>query len=98
MMGNVRFHPAALDDADEAAAWYSRRSARAAIRFLDELDEVIESIAAHPQQFPLFESTCRRALFRRYPFFIVFQDTDDGVIVLAVAHAKRRPRFWLDRS
>jgi plasmid stabilization system protein ParE len=31
MQRSVRFHPAALRDAKEAAAWYAERSARAAV-------------------------------------------------------------------
>jgi plasmid stabilization system protein ParE len=48
----VRFHPAALQDAHEATAWYAERSVRAAIRFMDELDRLIERIAVSPDLFP----------------------------------------------
>jgi len=47
----IRFHPAALQDAHEAAAWYADRSGRVAIRFLDELDRLIELVAASPTCF-----------------------------------------------
>ena len=43
MPRSVSFHPAAQQDADEAAAWYAERSVRAAVRFLDELDRVMIS-------------------------------------------------------
>jgi plasmid stabilization system protein ParE len=52
----IRFHPAALQDAHEAAAWYAERSVRAAIRFLDELDRLIELMAASPDLFQGFDS------------------------------------------
>ena len=94
----IRFHPAALRDANEAAGWYAERSARAAIRFLDELDRLIESIAAAPDRFPLFEGVLRRAIFRRFPYYIVFRPDVAGITVLAIAHAKRRPNFWHGRS
>lgn len=98
MRRSVRFHPAALRDADEAAAWYAERTARAAIRFLDELDRLIGLIAVSPDRFRAFDADLRRAVFRRFPFYIVFRADEVNVVVLAVAHGKRRPRFWQKRA
>jgi plasmid stabilization system protein ParE len=98
MRRSVRFHPAAQQDADEAAAWYAERSLRAAVRFLDELDRLIDLIAASPARFQVLDADLRRAIFRRFPFYVVFRADDVNVVVLAVAHGKRRPRFWRDRA
>uniref|UniRef100_Q01SN4 Plasmid stabilization system n=1 Tax=Solibacter usitatus (strain Ellin6076) TaxID=234267 RepID=Q01SN4_SOLUE len=98
MQRSVRFHPAALRDADEAAAWYAERSVRAAARFLDELDRLIDLISDSPNRFPPFDADLRRAVFRRFPFYIVFRADELNVVVLAVAHGKRRPRFWHNRT
>jgi plasmid stabilization system protein ParE len=98
MRRSVRFHPAALQDADEVAAWYAERSFRAAVRFLDELDRLIDIIAVSPDRFQILDADLRRAAFRRFPFYIVFRADDLNVVVLAVAHGKRRPRFWQDRA
>ena len=95
---SVSFHPAAQQDADEAAAWYAERSVRAAVRFLDELDRVIDLIASSPNRCQVFDTDLRRAVFRRFPFYIVFRADDLRVVVLAVAHGKRRPRFWHNRT
>ncbi|MBZ5582197.1 MAG: type II toxin-antitoxin system RelE/ParE family toxin [Acidobacteriia bacterium] len=98
MRRSVRFHPAASQDAEEAAAWYAERSVRAAVRFLDELGRLIDLIAVSPDRFPVFDAGLRRAVFRRFPFYVVFRADDVNVVVLAVAHGKRRPRFWRDRT
>jgi plasmid stabilization system protein ParE len=98
MRRSVRFHPAAQQDADEAAAWYAERSVRAAVRFLDELDRVIDLIAHSPDRFRVFDADLRRAIFRRFPFYLVFRADDATVVVLAVAHGKRRPGFWRNRA
>jgi plasmid stabilization system protein ParE len=98
MRRSVRFHPAALQDAGEAAAWYAERSVRAAVRFLDELDRLIDLIAVSPSQFQVFDADIRGAVFRRFPFYIVFRADDLNVVILAAAHGKRRPRFWHNRT
>jgi hypothetical protein len=48
------------------------RSSRAALRFLDELDRLVDRIAAGAEAFRVFDGDLRRALFRRFPFCIVF--------------------------
>jgi plasmid stabilization system protein ParE len=85
MRRSVRFHPAARRDADEAAAWYAERSVRAAVRFLDELDRLIDLISVSPDTFPVFDADLRRAVFRRFPFYVVFRADD-------VCPRKKRPR------
>ena len=33
----------------------------------------------------------------RFPYAVIFMDLGTEIRVLAVAHAKRRPGYWLDR-
>ena len=39
----------------------------------------------------------RWALLPRFPYAVIFMDLGTEIRVLAVAHAKRRPGYWLDR-
>ena len=70
-----------------------KRSCRSSV--LNELDRVIGLIADSPDRFLIFDGDPRRAVF---PFYVVFRADDLKVVVLAVAHGKRRPRFWHNRS
>jgi plasmid stabilization system protein ParE len=97
MRRSVRFHPAALQDADDAAAWYAERSSRAANRFLGELERLIDLIAVSPGRFRVFDGGFHSALFRRFPYYLVFRVDGADIVILAVAHGKRRPRFWRSR-
>jgi toxin ParE1/3/4 len=97
MPRQIRFHPAALQDAEGATAWYGARSTRSAARFLEELDRLLEVVATVPEQFPKTDSGPSRALFRRFPFFLAFRIDSENVVIFAVAHGKRRPHFWRDR-
>jgi plasmid stabilization system protein ParE len=93
----VRFHPDALQDADIAAVWYAERSLSAARGFVTELEHLIGVIAENPGRFQPFHSALRRAMFRRFPHYVVFRFDESNVEVLGVAHAKRRPGYWRDR-
>jgi len=96
---SVRFHPDARAEAREAATWYRARSVAAARGFALILDEAIRTICEHPAAWPPWpgRDDVRRRVLRRYPFTIVYLMVDDAVVIVAVAHQKRRPGYWLPR-
>jgi plasmid stabilization system protein ParE len=59
-------------------------------------------IATRPASFPRLldmppDLEIRRTLLPRFPYAVVFIELGGEVRVLAVAHAKRQPGYWLDR-
>ncbi len=92
--GAIAFHPEAVLEARAAREWYRERSEAAADGFVAELDAAIAQILASPNRWPSFILPTRRFLFRRYPFFVVYQSTTEAVQILAVAHGHRRPGYW----
>lgn len=65
--------------------------------FVEELDRAIRLIRSTPLRWPKFRSGTRRFLMRRFPFSVVYRLEPDAVIVIAVAHARRRPGYWRKR-
>jgi toxin ParE1/3/4 len=94
---SLRIHPAALEEAEAAVDWYAQRSKRAAEMFLDELDRAIEQIARNPEPDTPDEFGTRRILLRRFPFLIVYRQATAGLEIIAVAHGRRRPKYWQER-
>jgi plasmid stabilization system protein ParE len=88
---------AAEADYLEALVWYAKRSRRAAEGFEAEFDAALAKIAKAPLRFALCDQRHRRFLMRRYPYQVVYRIERDDVVVIAVAHAKRKPRFWKGR-
>jgi plasmid stabilization system protein ParE len=72
----------ALEEAEEAARWYAERSETAAVGFAEELDAAYNT---------------RRFLLRRFPYSVFYRVDANQVIVIAVAHAHRRPGYWRSR-
>ncbi len=86
----------------EAAAWYRTQRPGLEIEFLTEVRRVLPLIETSPASFPRLldlpaDLVVRRALLPRFPYAIVFIDLGTEVRVLAVAHGKRRPGYWLNR-
>ena len=93
----VEVHPLAADEAEAAERWYRERNETAAARFRRELDRAVELIAERPEAAPPYVGHTRRCLLRRFPFFIVYRVFSQRVQVVAVAHARRRPHYWVQR-
>jgi plasmid stabilization system protein ParE len=98
----VRLSREAIDELIEAAAWYSARRPGLEMEFLAEVERELPLIESSPASFPRLldlprDLVVRRALLPRFPYALVFVDLGTEIRVLAVAHAKRRPGYWLDR-
>lgn len=91
------FHPEAAEEAEAAVAWYARRSIRAPEKFVQELEICIQSITNAPHQWPPFEGNARRVFLRRFPYSVVYCIRPSEITIIAVAHSRRRPRYWRDR-
>jgi plasmid stabilization system protein ParE len=85
-------------DFDESFDWYAERSVDAAIGFAAAVEEAIDKVIADPRRFPSTHGRCQYCSLRRYPFRLVFRDEPDRLVVVAVAHAKRRPGYWHART
>jgi plasmid stabilization system protein ParE len=95
----VRFHRLASQDYLQARRRYARKSARLADRFERALDSAVQKLAANPLLWPTFEAQYRWILLRRFPYVVYYEFIDETTIhVLAVAHASRRPGYWLKRA
>jgi len=94
---NVEFHPAALREVEAAQGWYEERSLFAASAFLRELTTAVQRIRHAPDRYPSAEAGTRRILFDRFPFTIYYRVRHNTLIVVAVAHQKRRPGYWTSR-
>ena len=84
----------ALEEAEAAALWYAARSGTAATGFSDEIDAAESAIIDRPEAWPPFDHGTRRCLLRRYPFIVIYRIEPSRVLILAVAHARRRPGYW----
>lgn len=93
----VEFHPEAADEAVEAQHRYAEQSEKAAERFLAEMQRALEKIAEFPDRYPRHSHGTRVYLLRRFPYLIIYQECADHVKIVAVAHGKRKPRYWKQR-
>ncbi|MCI0331905.1 MAG: type II toxin-antitoxin system RelE/ParE family toxin [Planctomycetes bacterium] len=96
-MSKPRIISAAEREYTEALCWYTERSQRAAEGFDAEFDNALAAISSDPLRFPLIDERHRFYLMDRYPYQVIYRMEAGELTVIAVAHAKRRPRYWAGR-
>jgi plasmid stabilization system protein ParE len=100
----VELHPEAHAELRAAAVWYDEQRPRLGDEFIAEVSTVLDRIGEASASFPVWPGTSaaplsiRRAVANRFPYVIAFEAHSKHILVLAIAHAKRRPLYWLSRA
>lgn len=99
----VVLHPEAGSEIRTAALWYDERSVGLGEDLVAEVNDTLARIATAPRSFAVWPGVIgrpapvRRAVVHRFPYVVAFEAHPDRIVVLAIAHAKRRPLYWLSR-
>ena len=97
-MKPVDLLPAARQEYDQSFDWYAQRSTLAAERFERAVNEALRSIAADPERYAAVTPHHRACRVERFPYRVIYQIEPHRILVVAVAHAKRRPSYWKHRA
>ena len=95
---NYFFHPAAEAEFLESVAYYESKVAGLGSALIEEFEALAELIGASPKAWQIkLEPDIRRAPLHRFPLSIIYREVQGLFQILAVAHDKRRPYYWLGR-
>jgi hypothetical protein len=92
------FRPVAQAEFVAATAWYEDQRPGLGGDFVAEVQQVFETIANHPQQYPVADGDVREALVSRFPYCVYFRVKPDWIVVIAVFHTSRDPSVWQVRK
>jgi len=98
----LRLLNSARAELTEAAGWYESREALLGQDFLDQVTACFEQIEADPTRFAPDESfgdrVVRTCMVDRFPYRVIFEVRSEEVAILAIAHHRRRPGYWRERT
>ena len=100
----LELHREARAELRSAALWYDERRSGLGDEFISEISASLDRVRDAPESYPAWLHTraegplIRKATIQRFPYVIAFEKHEQHVLVLAVAHAKRRPLYWLTRA
>lgn len=94
----ARFHPEAEQDFLASLEWYRERSLTTALDFERAIAKALEAISSAPRRWPSYFEQFRKYILHQFPFSIVYEELPSEIVVFAVAHARRKPGYWKDRT
>ena len=83
---------------DEAADFYESAQVGLGRAFALEVERAVDRIAVFPESGSPFRATVRAAIVRNFPFWVMYRVLDTELLILAVAHQRRRPGYWRKRN
>lgn len=95
-------HPEAVAEFDAAVRWYEAQEPGIGVALIDRARQVRDDIADWPNAAPAFttaddETVIRSRVVRGYPYRVVYAVEPDAILILAYAHERREPGYWLHR-
>ena len=98
-MKPVQFSEDASAELVAAIRWYEVRRAGLGGELYDAVNRTVALIETHPDIGTLRtrRPPSRQLAVPRFPYKVVYRVRDDGVYVVALAHASRRPGYWKHR-
>jgi plasmid stabilization system protein ParE len=94
----VSFLPEAEEEMAAAARYYESRAYGLGKNYLLEVERAVKAIKESPETWPVIKNTMRRRLVRRFPFGIIYCIEPEEIVIIAVAHLRRRPKYWEERT
>ncbi len=78
--------------------YYERQRTGLSGEFLREFEAALQRLRENPQAYAIEEEPgTRYCPLHRFPYTLVYVELDERIWIAAVAHQRRRPRYWAHR-
>jgi hypothetical protein len=91
------FLPEAREELDEAFAFYENEREGLGFEFAIEVWRAVARIEELPLAWPALTKRIRRCQTNRFPYGVVYHVARDRILIIAIAHSRRSPRYWRGR-
>jgi toxin ParE1/3/4 len=96
-------HPGADAEITEALEYYQQRNAKIANDFYRAYLQTRQLVCDNPQRYPVIRMpSIRKHGMMQFPYNVIYRfaamDGEPCVQILAIAHHRRRPYYWQQRT
>ena len=96
-MKPVRFHDEAKAEIAHETVYYNTVSMALAERFVRAVEDAVALASEFPAMGTKHTYGTRRYYPKKFPFSVVYTEVHYGILIHAVADARRMPEYWLSR-
>lgn len=95
----VRFHPAAAEELEAAFDWYEQQDPGLGMALANEVQRALALVRSQPEAWSVsaFDPRARCFQLTRFPYRLIFAHDANEIVVIALAHTRRRPGYWRAR-
>jgi toxin ParE1/3/4 len=97
-MRSVIFHPLAEQELLDAVSYYEEQETGLGLEYLGEVEHAVNFLMRYPEAGSKVRGSIRRLTLPKFPYSLLYRMTEEQIRVLAVAHHKRKPQYWVDRQ
>lgn len=90
-------HPAAEQELREALGYYANEVEGLDARFMEAIEKATSLLCVFPNLARALDDQYRAYPLKKFPYSLVYRVLDDRLLVVAVAHQKRREGYWRGR-
>ena len=87
--------PKAQEEYEKSINWYTQRSEKATLNFIDEVEQIIELICNKPHVNKNIYKNYYEITLEKYPFTIVYSIENEMklIVITSIYHQKRNPKY-----
>jgi plasmid stabilization system protein ParE len=93
----ARFTAIATQELFHAIAYYESLHQGLGSRLREDVEATTERAVAFPESGSPGPAGTRRRMLHRFPYWLVYTDEGNQIVIHALAHHRRLPGFWVDR-
>jgi plasmid stabilization system protein ParE len=94
---SVAFHPEAQAEFIAAARHYEAQANNLGLDFISAVETTYRRLVTFPESGRPFASRLGRVLVPGFPY-LIYRAEPDRLLIVAVAHVRRRPGYWRSRA
>lgn len=97
-MTRFRILAEATEELEACVSYYDSQQQGLGTGFLAEFERTVERILEFPNAARSVSEDIRSRPVHRFPFYVLYRSLPEEIIVVAIAHRRRRPGYWVGRT
>lgn len=93
----VEFLQEAEEEMINASIFYEDHTSGLGERFINDIERSAQLLNEQPLIGERIDKDLRRILLRHFPFSLIYSAEKGLILIIAVAHQRRRPSYWRER-
>ena len=93
----TEFLPEADEEFREAARYYESEAAGVGMAFIAAVHKAVSEVLEFPLAASVVRASVRKKVLRHFAYNLYYSVAADTLVIVAVAHQRKRPNYWRAR-